>query len=86
MDPVPLHLRNPVTGLMRETGYGKGYKYAHDFPEHYVEQQHLPESLKDRRYYEPGDQGFESEIKSRLDKWRKARSEARTGEEPAGPE
>lgn len=86
-DPVPLHLRNPVTSLMRETGYGKGYKYAHDFPEHYVEQQHLPDSLKDRRYYEPGDQGFESEIKSRLGKWRKARrSEARTGEEPAAPE
>jgi len=69
-EPVPLHLRNPVTGLMRRVGYGKGYKYAHDFPGHFVEQQHLPDSLKGRKYYEPSDQGFEKEIEGRLKKRR----------------
>jgi len=65
-EPVPLHLRNPVTNLMRETGYGKGYKYAHDFPGHFVEQQHLPDSLQGMAYYEPGTLGFEKEIRARL--------------------
>ena len=65
-DPVPLHLRNPVTGLMRQIGYGKGYKYAHDYPGHYVEQEHLPEQLKGKRYYQPGDQGFEPELDRRM--------------------
>jgi putative ATPase len=69
-DPVPLHLRNPVTGLMRESGYGRGYKYAHDFPGHVVQQEHLPKRLKGRRYYEPTSQGFEKEIAGRLKKWR----------------
>jgi len=68
-DPVPLHLRNPVTGLMRDVGYGKGYKYAHNFPGHFVAQQNLPNSLQGKRYYEPSDQGFEKEIDSRLKKW-----------------
>ncbi|MBI2916411.1 MAG: replication-associated recombination protein A [Chloroflexi bacterium] len=58
-DPVPLHLRNPVTRLMRGSGYGKGYKYAHDFPGHYVSQQYLPDNLKGKRYYFPSDQGYE---------------------------
>ena len=52
-DPVPLHLRNAVTGLMRNSGYGKGYRYAHDYPGHFVEQDFLPDSLKDSRYYQP---------------------------------
>jgi len=58
-DPVPLHLRNAVTDLMRGLGYGRDYKYAHDFPEHQVEQQHLPDALAGRRYYEPSGQGEE---------------------------
>ncbi|MEX1255933.1 MAG: replication-associated recombination protein A [Dehalococcoidia bacterium] len=62
-EPVPMHLRNAVTGLMRSMGYGKGYKYAHDFDEHYVEQQNLPDRLAGRRYYEPGDLGYEAKIK-----------------------
>ncbi|MDY6911978.1 MAG: replication-associated recombination protein A [Chloroflexota bacterium] len=65
--PVPLHLRNPETGLMRQVGYGKGYKYAHDFPGHFVEQQNLPDALTDRKYYEPGELGFEKEIAQRLE-------------------
>jgi putative ATPase len=69
-DPVPLHLRNPVTRLMRDVGYGKGYKYAHNFPGHFVEQQNLPNSLQGKKYYEPSEQGFEKEIDSRLKKWR----------------
>ena len=51
--PVPLHLRNPVTGLMRRLGYGRDYLYPHDFGGT-VEQQYLPDNLKDRRFYEPG--------------------------------
>ena len=53
--PVPLHLRNAVTGLMRNLGYGAGYKYAHDFEGAKVEQRHLPDELGDRKFYEPGE-------------------------------
>jgi putative ATPase len=62
-DPVPLHLRNAVTGLMRELGYGRDYKYAHSYPGHEVEQQHLPDRLRGRRYYEPGELGWEERIR-----------------------
>ncbi len=54
-DPVPLHLRNAATGLMKQLGHGANYKYAHDFEGHTVEQQHLPDNLAGRRYYEPGE-------------------------------
>ena len=64
--PVPLHLRNAPTGLMRASGYGKGYKYAHDYEGNYVEQTHLPEELSGRIYYEPSGQGFELEIEKRI--------------------
>ena len=69
--PVPLHLRNAVTGLMREMGYGKGYRYAHGYREHQVEQQHLPDSLAGSRYYELGEEGFEQEVLKRLERWGK---------------
>ena len=72
-EPVPLHLRNAVTGLMREQGYGKGYQYAHDYDEHYVEQEHLPDRLAGRRYYEPGELGFEAKIKEWYEKLREKR-------------
>jgi putative ATPase len=65
-ESVPLHLRNPVTPLMQEMGYGKDYKYAHDYPGHIVEQQHLPDSLKGRQFYTPGSLGFEKQIQERL--------------------
>jgi putative ATPase len=68
-EPVPLHLRNPVTGLMRQTGYGRGYKYAHDYPDHFVKQQNLPSSLQGKRYYIPTEEGYEKEIADRLKKW-----------------
>jgi len=75
--PVPLHIRNAPTSLMRNLGYGKGYKYPHDYPEHYVGEEYLPDNLKGRIYYHPSDQGFEREIKKRLENWRKRKS---TGE------
>ena len=78
-EPVPLHLRNAVTGLMKEIGYGQGYKYAHQFPGHVVEQEHLPASLKGKRFYFPSELGFEKEVTARLRAWRLLRqANART--------
>ena len=65
-DPVPLHLRNAVTSLMRQQGYGKGYRYAHDYPGNFAPMDNLPPSLADRRYYVPGDQGYERDVAHRL--------------------
>ena len=68
-ESVPLHLRNPVTPLMKDIGYGKEYKYAHDYPGHFVQQQNLPDSLRGKRYYTPSDQGYEKEVIARLKAW-----------------
>jgi putative ATPase len=63
-DPVPLHLRNAVTGLMRDMGYGRGYKYAHDYEGATVDQQqHLPDKLAGRTYYRAKDLGWEGRRK-----------------------
>lgn len=70
---VPLHLRNAPTKLMEELGYGKQYKYSHDFQGHFVDQQYLPDNLKDRQYYLPTDLGKEKEIRERLGLWWKGR-------------
>ncbi len=67
---VPLHIRNAPTRLMKDWGYGKGYQYAHNFSDAKVNQQHLPDKLKDRRYYEPTDRGIEAKIKESLEKRR----------------
>jgi len=64
--PVPLHLRNAATGVDRALGAGKDYRYSHDFDDHYVEQEYLPDSLAGSRYYEPGEQGTERAIGQRL--------------------
>ena len=69
--PVPIHLRNAPTQLMKELGYGKEYKYAHDFEDHVVEQDHLPDALRGVRYYEPTDIGDEQRIREYLEKTRK---------------
>jgi putative ATPase len=66
-DPVPLHIRNAPTGLMKGLGYGKGYQYAHDVEGKVADMDCLPDSLKGRKYYHPEDTGEESEIKRRLD-------------------
>lgn len=72
-DPVPLHLRNAVTGLMRDMGYGKGYKYAHDYEGGYTPTQNLPDALSGRRYYTPGGNGYEARVRDRLAHWRNRR-------------
>ncbi len=70
--PAPLHLRNAPTKLMEELGYGKDYKYSHDFPGHFVEQQFLPDQLKDKIYYKPTELGREKILKERLESlWNK---------------
>jgi len=68
-DPVPKHLRNAVTNLMKDEGYGEGYKYAHDHEGSFTPMQNLPESLKGRRYYDPTDHGYEAQIAERLKRW-----------------
>jgi len=70
-EPVPLHLRNAVTGLMGNIGYGKGYQYAHDAEEKVTDMTCLPESLLGRVYYKPTDQGFEARIRQRLEEIRR---------------
>lgn len=67
-EPVPLHIRNGVTKLMRDTGYGKGYKFAHNYEEKLTEMECLPDSLKGKRYYNPTTQGEEAKLKERLQK------------------
>jgi putative ATPase len=73
--PVPLHIRNAPTKLMKELDYGKGYRYAHDFADAYVPQEYLPDELRGKggRFYRPTDRGYEKIIGERLDYWRKIR-------------
>ena len=78
-EPVPLHLRNAPTGLMGNLGYGRGYQYAHDAPDAQVSQEHLPDVLRGRVYYQPTDRGAEKEIAARLAKWRAWRDEQTRG-------
>src|SRR5215475_1336570 len=67
--PVPLHLRNAPTGLMKHLGYGEDYKYAHNYEGHIVDQMHLPQELSGRIYYTPTEAGYEKQIKERLKLW-----------------
>ena len=67
-EPVPLHIRNAQTQLMKELDYGKGYVYAHDTKDKVAHMQCLPDTLKDRRYYQPGEQGDEKQVKERLNR------------------
>jgi putative ATPase len=77
--PAPLHIRNAPTRLMKDLGYGKDYKYAHDFADAYVSQEYLPETLRGQVYYEPTERGYEKIIKERLKEWRKLRDRDRGG-------
>jgi len=81
-ESVPMHLRNPVTPMMKDMGYGKDYKYAHDYPDHVVDQEHLPESSKGRRYYNPSTLGYEKQVLERLKDWlsKKINPEKKEGE------
>jgi putative ATPase len=74
-EPVPLHLRNASTKLMKSLEYGKGYEYAHDAPDAVTGMDCLPPSLEGRRYYRPADRGFEKEIGRRLEGWRRIKAE-----------
>ena len=73
-EPVPFHLRNAVTGLMANFGYGKGYQYAHKAEDKLTDMQCLPDNLKDRQYYRPTDQGLEKRLKEKMQaiqEWKK---------------
>ena len=76
-EPVPLHIRNALTRLMKELGYGAGYQYAHDAPDARIDQDDLPEALRGRQYYRPTDRGLEADLGRRLAEWRRWRSERR---------
>jgi len=71
--PVPLHIRNAPTNLMKELDYGKGYKYSHDYEEGYAEQEYLPEKLRGRSFYLPTEHGYEKSIKERMNHLKKTR-------------
>lgn len=74
-EPVPLHIRNAPTKLMKHLGYGKDYKYDHDAPDGFSGQDFLPESLQGKVYYEPGPYGFEKDIAKRIEYWNGLRNQ-----------
>jgi putative ATPase len=78
-EPVPLHLRNAATGLMRHEGYGRGYQYAHDVPDKVADMECLPPSLADRRYYQPGEEGFEQRLRERMEEIRGIKTRRASG-------
>jgi putative ATPase len=73
--PVPLHIRNAPTGLMKELGYGHGYRYAHDSPDAYLPQEYLPDELRGSAFYVPGPFGYEKKVAERLEWWQKRKEE-----------
>jgi putative ATPase len=75
--PVPLHIRNAPTGLMKDLGYGKGYRYAHDYKDGYAVQEHLPDAIAGHLFYFPADRGYEKMIAGRLKQWRTLKEKTR---------
>ncbi len=75
--PVPLHIRNAPTKLMKELDYGKDYKYAHNYADAYVSQEYLPEEIKGQIFYQPRETGFEKTIKERINAWRQKKNNAK---------
>jgi putative ATPase len=75
-EPVPLHLRNAPTGLMKGLGYGQGYQYAHNLEDKVADMQCLPDNLRDRVFYHPTSEGVEKRIKERLEEIKRRRSQA----------
>ena len=84
-EPVPLHLRNAPTPLMKELGYSRGYKYPHDSAGAVVEQDFLPDRLLGREYYHPSERGFEARLREYLDRVRHIRNQARAGARKKDP-
>jgi putative ATPase len=78
--PVPMHIRNAPTGLMKDLGYGADYQYDHDSDEHFIPQDYLPDTIKSKKFYTPGGFGFEREIKKRLDWWENLKKESKKNE------
>jgi putative ATPase len=76
-EPVPMHIRNAPTGLMKHLGYGKGYRYDHAEGGHAEGQEYLPEPLRGAKWYEPTDHGFEKTLAERLAWWQRAKRETR---------
>lgn len=84
---TPLHIRNAPTKLMDDVGYGKGYRYAHDYKDAFVAQEYLPEKIQGHRFYDPSDRGFEQTIQKRLvywRRWKEERGEAAAHNKPHG--
>jgi len=75
--PVPLHIRNAPTRLMKDLGYGRDYKYAHNYKDAFIAQDYLPEALKGQVFYTPSGRGYEKIVKERLDKWRNLKDKQR---------
>jgi putative ATPase len=80
-EPVPLHLRNAPTPLMRSMGHGEGYKYDHHSKDHYSGQEHLPQKLGRRTYYVPGELGYEQRIREWMERLRREANTAATSED-----
>lgn len=79
--PVPLHIRNAPTSLMKELGYGKDYKYAHNYKDHYAYQRYFPDNMKEKVFFQPQEIGFEKEIKKRIKWWKELKKKALRNEE-----
>jgi putative ATPase len=79
--PVPMHLRNASTKLLKSLGYGKGYQYPHDFEGHHVRESYLPDDLKGARFFQPSDSGEERALRERLEQLRAARGPSEPGED-----
>ena len=82
--PVPLHIRNAPTPLMKELGYNRGYQYAHNSPEAYIPQEYLPDQLRDALFYVPGAFGFESTLAERMARWEQLKRRERPEQNPSG--
>ncbi len=82
--PVPMHIRNAPTPLMKELGYGEGYRYPHDYEGALTEQDYLPEELLSRRYYRPSERGYEARIRQWVETARQVRSPSKP-EDPGNP-
>ena len=83
--PVPMHIRNAPTGLMKELGYGRGYRYAHDSPDAYLAQEYLPDALRGTAFYVPGPFGHEKRVAERMEWWARKRAEAEGEGAPSDP-
>jgi putative ATPase len=82
--PVPLHIRNAPTGLMKELGYGRGYQYAHDSPDAYLPQEYLPDQLRGTVFYRPGPFGYERRVAERLAWWENRKRDGAGGNQEEG--